>query len=82
MFLDLYTLLSDDKITDYLQMDSIISGFQQGTENFSQEITDMIKTQMGVWIDDMNQGTSKGTEYIGKALKYRGNFRNLNLEDG
>ena len=62
------TLLSDDKITDYLQMDSIISGFQQGTENFSQEITDMIKTQMGDWIDDMNQGTSKGTEYIGKTL--------------
>ena len=62
------TLEIDEQITDYLQMDSIISGFQQGTGNFSQEITDMITTQMGVWIDDMNQGTSKGTEYIGKAL--------------
>ena len=62
------TLVSDEQITDYLQMDSIISGFQQGTENFSQEITNMLKTQMGDWIDDINQGTSKGTEYIGKAL--------------
>lgn len=62
------TLVGDEQITEYLQMDSIISGFQQGTENFSQEITDMIKTQMGDWIDDVNQGTSKGTEFIGKAL--------------
>jgi len=61
-------LMDEEQVADYLQIDSIISGFQQGTENFSQEITDIIKSQIGNWIDDMNQGTSKGTEYIGKAL--------------
>jgi len=62
------TIVSDDEIKEYLHMDSIISGFQQGTEIFSQEVTDMIKTQMGDWINGMNQGTSRGTEYISKAL--------------
>ncbi|MFX1499675.1 MAG: hypothetical protein ACFFDH_01775 [Promethearchaeota archaeon] len=50
------------------QVKAIISGIQQGTENFSQEITDMMKNQIEGWIDDINQGTSKGTDYIAKAL--------------
>ncbi|MFW9987299.1 MAG: hypothetical protein ACFFC3_01450 [Candidatus Odinarchaeota archaeon] len=58
----------DTELKNDSQMKTIISGFQQGTETFSREIIEMLNTQMGDWIDEMNQGTSRGTEYIVKAL--------------
>ncbi|MFX1305767.1 MAG: hypothetical protein ACFFDG_02920 [Promethearchaeota archaeon] len=50
------------------QIAPIISGIEQGIEKFSNIFTDIIENQMKVWINDINQGTSKGTEYISKAV--------------
>ncbi|MFX1363750.1 MAG: hypothetical protein ACFFCE_08915 [Promethearchaeota archaeon] len=61
-------LVISEELRDSTQVEAIISGIQQGAESFSQEITDMMKNQIEGWIDDMNQGTSKGTDYIAKAL--------------
>lgn len=58
----------DKELRSDSQIKTIISSFQQGTENFSQEITEMLNTQMRDWIEGLNQGTSKGTEYIVKVL--------------
>ncbi|MFX1302193.1 MAG: hypothetical protein ACFE9X_02425 [Promethearchaeota archaeon] len=60
--------LSEEEIEKYQQIKPIISSFQRGSERFSEMLMDMITTQMGDWIDDITQGTSKGTEYISKAV--------------
>ncbi|MFX1554116.1 MAG: hypothetical protein ACFFBV_09330 [Promethearchaeota archaeon] len=60
--------LSEEEIEKYQQIKPIISSFQRGSERFSEMFMDMITTQMGDWIDDITQGTSKGTEYISKAV--------------
>ncbi len=58
----------DEEIEISPQIAPIISGIEQGTEKFSNIFTDIIENQMKVWINDINQGTSKGTEYISKAV--------------
>lgn len=62
------TQLSESELKEYPQITPLISSFQRGSEEFSGMFMDMIKTQMGDWIDDMTLGTSKGTEYISKAV--------------
>ena len=59
---------SEEEIEKFPQMKPIISSFQLGSEKFSEMFMDMITTQMGDWVDDITQGTSKGTEYISKAV--------------
>ncbi|MFW9999309.1 MAG: hypothetical protein ACFE9Q_13795 [Candidatus Hodarchaeota archaeon] len=54
-----------DKILDLTSLDS---GFQDGTEKLSEMLIAITKNQMGEWIKDIDQGTSKGSEYINKAV--------------
>ncbi|UCD01980.1 MAG: hypothetical protein JSV23_02870 [Promethearchaeota archaeon] len=60
--------LIEEKEERYPEMKQIFSSFQRGSDEFSELFMDMIKTQMGDWIDDMTLGTSKGTEYINEAV--------------
>lgn len=62
------TRVVEEEIVEYPELTSIVSGFQQGTEKLSDMFMDIAKTQMGDWIKDVNQGTSKGTEYISKSV--------------
>ena len=58
----------EEEIVDYPELTSIALGFQHGTEKLSEMFMNIRKTQIGDWIKDVNQGTSKGTEYISKSV--------------
>jgi proteasome lid subunit RPN8/RPN11 len=57
-----------EKIVEYPELTSLVSGFQNGAEKLSEMFADITKTQIHDWIRDMNQGASKGTEYISQAV--------------
>ncbi len=58
----------EEEIVEYPELTSIALGLQQGTEKISNMFMNIAKTQIGDWIKDVNQGTSKGTEYISKSV--------------
>ncbi len=49
-------------------MKPIISGFQEGSSQFSEIFANIFETQVGNWTEDMNQGTLNGTELIRDSL--------------
>jgi methyl-accepting chemotaxis protein len=57
-----------EEVLDFPEVSSLISGFQQGSERLSEMYIDMVKTQITDWVKDVDQGTSKGTAYISKAV--------------
>lgn len=58
----------EEELKKYPEITSIISGFKQGSERFSEVFMNMFQNQIGVWIDDIEQGNSRGTEYITKSV--------------
>lgn len=60
--------ISEEKVEEHPQIAPIISSLQLGSEKFSEIFMDMFTSQMGDWIDSITQGTSKGPEYISKAV--------------
>jgi proteasome lid subunit RPN8/RPN11 len=57
-----------EEVLELPEISSLISGFQQGSEKLSEMYIDMVKTQIIDWVKDVDQGTSKGTAYISKAV--------------
>ncbi|MFW9819567.1 MAG: hypothetical protein ACFFE5_08150 [Candidatus Thorarchaeota archaeon] len=53
----------------FLELDSIISGFKQGSEKFSDVFMNTFQYQFGNWINDLERGSSRGTEYIANAIE-------------
>jgi len=49
-------------------MKPIISGFQEGTSQFSDVFANIFETQVGNWTKDVNQGTLNGTKLIRDSL--------------
>ncbi|MFX0021830.1 MAG: hypothetical protein ACFE9S_05855 [Candidatus Hermodarchaeota archaeon] len=58
----------EEEIEKYPELDSLISGFKQGSENFSDVFINTFQHQIGNWIRDLEQGNSRGTEYIVTAV--------------
>ena len=46
----------------------IISGFQESSSRFSDIFAKIFETQIATWSDDINQGTTKGTELLRKTV--------------
>ncbi|MFX1568195.1 MAG: hypothetical protein ACFFCV_07495 [Promethearchaeota archaeon] len=63
---DLETI--EESTIESLELTALDSGFYNGTEKLSEMFLDITKNQMGNWIKDIDQGTSKGSEYISKAV--------------
>jgi len=49
-------------------MKPIISGFHEGSSQFSEIFANIFETQVGNWTEDVNQGTLSGTELIRDSL--------------
>jgi len=58
----------EEELGEYPEITSIMSGFKQGTEKFSQMFMNTFKTQLGDWIIDVERGSSQGAEYISKSV--------------
>ncbi|MFX0007077.1 MAG: hypothetical protein ACFFA7_08570 [Promethearchaeota archaeon] len=58
----------EEEIEKYPEINSIISGFKQGSEKFSEVFMNTIQLQFGNWINDMEKGSSRGTEFIVDAI--------------
>jgi len=58
----------EEELKKYPEITSIISGFKQGSERFSEVFMNTFQNQIGVWITDIEQGNSRGTEYITKSV--------------
>ncbi|MFX0143038.1 MAG: hypothetical protein ACFE9C_03090 [Candidatus Hodarchaeota archaeon] len=58
----------EEELQKFPERFSIISGFKQGSEQFSDTFIHMLQNQLGDWINDIELGTSRGTEYITKAV--------------
>ncbi|MFX1591619.1 MAG: hypothetical protein ACFFB6_02775 [Promethearchaeota archaeon] len=58
----------EEELMEYPEITSIISGFKQGSEKFSEVFMNTFKTQLGDWINDIERGSSQGTEYIGNTV--------------
>jgi hypothetical protein len=54
----------EEEIEKYPEINSIISGFTQGSERFSEVFVNTFQYQFGNWINELEQGSSRGTEYI------------------
>ncbi len=53
----------------YREISSILSGFRQGSEKFSESFINTFQNQIGNWIQEIEQGNLRGTEYIVKAVE-------------
>ena len=60
--------LIEERTIESLELATLDSGIYNGTEKLSAMFLDITKNQMGNWIKDIDQGTSKGSEYISKAV--------------
>ena len=58
----------EEELKKYPEITSIISGFKQGSERFSEVFMNTFQNQIGVLITDIEQGNSRGTEYITKSV--------------
>ncbi len=59
---------SIEEIAESPEFTNLDSGIHDGTEKLSEMFIEITKMQMGDWIKDIDQGASKGSEYIGKAV--------------
>ncbi|TFG01928.1 MAG: hypothetical protein EU539_13560 [Promethearchaeota archaeon] len=63
-------LLQDTKQEQYsLEFPAIISGFQKGSQKFSQQFVSTLSEQLTSWSRDIGQGTMTGTELLAETLK-------------
>jgi len=53
----------------YPEITSILSGFKRGSERFSDSFMNTFQKQIGNWINEIEQGGLRGTEYIVKAVE-------------
>ena len=53
---------------DFLSINPIISGFQNGGSKLMESFTEAFKQQLGEWTQDINIGSLEGTEFILKSL--------------
>jgi hypothetical protein len=58
----------EEEIEKYPEINSIISGFKQGSERFSEVFMNTFQYQFGNWINELEQGSSRGTEYITSSV--------------
>ena len=58
----------EERTVEILELAALDSAFYDGTEKLSEMLIDITKNQMGNWIKDIDQGSSKGSEYISKAV--------------
>ncbi len=58
----------EEEIEKYPEINSVISGFKQGSERFSEVFVNTFQHQFGNWINELEQGSSRGTEYIANAV--------------
>ncbi len=59
----------EEQIEKYPEINSIISGFKQGSEKFSEVFMNTFQTQIGDWMIEIEQGNSRGSEYIAKSVE-------------
>ncbi|MFX0040674.1 MAG: hypothetical protein ACFFCY_14730 [Promethearchaeota archaeon] len=57
-----------EELEKFPERTSIISGFKQGSEQFSEIFIHTLQNQIGDWINDIDLGSTRGTEYITKAV--------------
>jgi hypothetical protein len=58
----------EEDMEKYPEINSIITGFKQGSEKFSEVFVNTLQHQIGNWINDLEQGNSRGTEYITNSV--------------
>jgi hypothetical protein len=58
----------EESLGGYPEITSLITSFKQGSESFSDVFMNTFQNQIGNWINDIEQGSSHGTEYITKAV--------------
>lgn len=59
----------DEQLGKYSEINSLVSGFNQGLEKLSEVFMNTFQNQIGSWITDVERGNSRGTEYISKTIK-------------
>ncbi len=57
-----------DAVDDYPAITPIISGFQEGATLFQESFSNMFKSQLGAWSNDVSNGASKGAELMRETL--------------
>ncbi|MFX1377704.1 MAG: hypothetical protein ACFFA4_01295 [Promethearchaeota archaeon] len=57
-----------EELGKHTELTSIISGFKQGSDKFSQIFMETFQHQLGDWINDIEQGNTRGIEYITKSV--------------
>lgn len=57
------------KKEEYPDITPIISGFQEGASKFAETFMGTLKSQLGDWTKDINQGSLNGTGHILNSLK-------------
>ncbi|MFX1296728.1 MAG: hypothetical protein ACFFD2_17965 [Promethearchaeota archaeon] len=58
----------EEEVDSYSYLDPIISGFQNGITKFSELIIDTFKMQFGDWINNLKEGSLKGSEYLHNSV--------------
>lgn len=58
----------EEQLVEYPEISSIVSRFKQGSEKLSEAFMNTIQTQIGSWINDVEQGNLRGSGYISNTV--------------
>jgi len=58
----------EGEVDKYPKITPIISGFSQGTSEFMEQFMNIFKSQLGLWSNDVSQGTIKGSIFMRNTL--------------
>lgn len=72
----------EERLKDHsTQIGQVIDGFRNGLSQFNEIVSEPYNTQLNSWINDMTQGTLKGSELIRSSLNQLNNTVSDGLKD-